>query len=535
MFRGMVSFLFFCMALCSCDFIGRGSGSAKTFRVEYLLPGIDESGNRINDGSSIVTNSEGNKSEYALSETAILHHASRPGYDFVCWKLADNGETVETVSSQNAQNGTVRITAVWRRLKFRISFDSDGGSAIDSIEVYYNQSLLGGGEEAVAVDVRNIRPTKEGYDFDCWKDLLETMPAEDITLKAVWAKIHSVSYCLTSGPSDGYEYSLLFKYDDYSAARERSLSDVVVTTTKSGWGLAGWYDNPEFEGEEITSLGRAIAEKGDVQLYAKWDLMFDFVQEGTLMVANSTGRRQKEIVVPSKVILRDGTEKDVELFSFSWSYELENDVLRKVTICEGIKRLEVLCFYNCHALEEVVIPSSVELISRAAFKNCDSLKKVVIDSYESWENMWFPSPTHGDEARTANPVHITHCLYLKGSPEPISDFKITKRARLREFTFYQFHADYITFASPDMVTTSTPILEDTSLEGCVAKVKIDVDILSKPNNQRAEGIKSIGQPIYIKSSILENKDQTLGKAFVIDGYERQDYSDLAGYVKFVPL
>ena len=47
-------------------------------------------------------------------------------------------------------------------------------------------------------------------------------------------------------------------------------------------------------------------------------------------------------------------------------------------------------------------------------------------------------------------------------------------------------------------------------------------------------LKSIGQPLYVKNSLLENKGQP-GKAFVIDGYERQDYSDLAGYVKFVPL
>ena len=57
----------------------------------------------------------------------VLVRLHRQGYGFVCWKLADSGEIVGIVSLQNAQNGTVRIMAVWRRLKFRISFDSDGG------------------------------------------------------------------------------------------------------------------------------------------------------------------------------------------------------------------------------------------------------------------------------------------------------------------------------------------------------------------------------------------------------------------------
>ena len=91
----------------------------------------------------------------------------RAGYTFIGWDR-------EIPSTMPAENMTV--TAQWEINRYTITFDTAGGSEIDSITQDYSSIITAPAD-----------PTREGYTFIGWDmEIPTTMPAENITLKARW-------------------------------------------------------------------------------------------------------------------------------------------------------------------------------------------------------------------------------------------------------------------------------------------------------------------------------------------------------------
>ena len=92
---------------------------------------------------------------------------TREGYTFIGWDR-------EIPTTMPAENMT--ITAQWEINRYTITFDTAGGSEIAPITQDYGTNI------AAPAD-----PTREGYTFIGWdREIPETMPAENITLKARW-------------------------------------------------------------------------------------------------------------------------------------------------------------------------------------------------------------------------------------------------------------------------------------------------------------------------------------------------------------
>ena len=79
----------------------------------------------------------------------------------------------------------VTITAKWNINQYTITFDTDGGSTIDSITQDYGTAINAPAD-----------PTKTGYVFDGWeKNIPTTMPAENLSIKAKWkAKTYNITW-----------------------------------------------------------------------------------------------------------------------------------------------------------------------------------------------------------------------------------------------------------------------------------------------------------------------------------------------------
>ena len=106
---------------------------------------------------------------------------TKTGYTFTGWSSA-------LPATMPAENLTV--TAQWTVNQYTITFDTAGGSAIDSITQNYGTTI-----NAPAA------PTKTGYTFIGWSpELPATMPAENITVAAQW-RINS--YTVTLDPNGG--------------------------------------------------------------------------------------------------------------------------------------------------------------------------------------------------------------------------------------------------------------------------------------------------------------------------------------------
>lgn len=68
------------------------------------------------------------------------------------------------------------IKALWKINKYTITFDTNGGSAIEAITLDYGSTIT-----------KPLDPTKEGYTFTGWDiSIPNTMPANDMTIKAKW-------------------------------------------------------------------------------------------------------------------------------------------------------------------------------------------------------------------------------------------------------------------------------------------------------------------------------------------------------------
>ena len=104
---------------------------------------------------------------------------TRAGYTQVGWSTVDGGEKVYGFEDVYTKNEALTLYPVWNTNKYTITFDTNGGSEIAPITQDYGTQIAA-----------PANPTRKGYTFKGWdKEIPETMPAENITLKARWKDI----------------------------------------------------------------------------------------------------------------------------------------------------------------------------------------------------------------------------------------------------------------------------------------------------------------------------------------------------------
>ena len=145
---------------------------------------------------------------------------TRAGYTQVGWSTVDGGEKVYGFEDVYTQNEALTLYPVWNTNKYTITFDTNGGSEIAPITQDY-------GTEITTPD----NPTRKGYTFKGWdKEIPETMPAENITVKAQW-EINQ--YTITFDTNGGSEIAPITQ--DYGT--EITAPD---NPTRKGYTFKGW-------------------------------------------------------------------------------------------------------------------------------------------------------------------------------------------------------------------------------------------------------------------------------------------------------
>ena len=146
-------------------------------------------------------------------DTPIIAPAdpTREGYQFNGWDKA---------IPATMPAGDMTITAQWRINQYTITFDTDGGSEIAPITQDY-------GTQIAAPEA----PTRKGYTFKGWdKEIPETMPAENITVKAQW-EINQ--YTITFDTAGGSEIAPITQ--DYG-----TVITAPEAPTREGYTFIGW-------------------------------------------------------------------------------------------------------------------------------------------------------------------------------------------------------------------------------------------------------------------------------------------------------
>ena len=145
------------------------------------------------------------------TEITAPDNPTRKGYTFKGW----DKEIPKTMLAEN-----ITVKAQWEINQYTITFDTNGGSEIAPITQDY-------GTEITAPD----NPTRKGYTFKGWdKEIPETMPAENMTVKAQW-KINQ--YKITFDTNGGSEIAPITQ--DYGT--EITTPD---NPTRKGYTFKGW-------------------------------------------------------------------------------------------------------------------------------------------------------------------------------------------------------------------------------------------------------------------------------------------------------
>ena len=220
----------------------------------------------VKNGAQIVNSGETIDSGTVLTVTAINHI----GYTVVKIKAGEITLTSETFTVDD----NVEFSVEYSINKYMISFDTDGGTTVESITLDYGSEIPLPSE-----------PTKEGYTFAGWdKEIPATMPAENLTIKAEWTAnpyvitiegegitVKNGETVIESGTSVDYDTVLtiiIADKEEYTGTVK--VGDTIVNgtwTVKGDVTFTGTYSINQYivtiEGEGITvKNGETVIESG---------------------------------------------------------------------------------------------------------------------------------------------------------------------------------------------------------------------------------------------------------------------------------
>ena len=174
---------------------------------------LNTNGGTIADGKDVTGYT------YGVGAT-LPTDVTRAGYTFKGWYDNENLTGSPVTAIGGAETGNKEYWAKWEINQYTITFDTNGGSEIAPITQDY-------GTKITAPD----KPTRKGYTFKGWdKEIPETMPAENITVKAQW-EINQ--YTITFDTNGGSEIAPITQ--DYG-----TKITAPDNPTRKGYTFKGW-------------------------------------------------------------------------------------------------------------------------------------------------------------------------------------------------------------------------------------------------------------------------------------------------------
>lgn len=206
------------------------------------------------------TNNAYNPSSYQVTDSDItLKSPEKKGHSFEGWKLNGTGELLTTVTISSGSTGNLSYTAIWKKVNYTVTFDSQGGSSVSETGADYQETIT-----------KPEDPTKTGYTFDGWfkesactnvwnfdTDVVE----ETMTLYAKWTiNEYTATFNANGGESVSPE-TIKKNYDE-------ALGE-LPTATRTGYTFDGWYTKA-VDGDKIDIDTKMPAD--GATYYAHWTI-----------------------------------------------------------------------------------------------------------------------------------------------------------------------------------------------------------------------------------------------------------------------
>ena len=281
---------------------------------------------------------------------------TKEGHKFLGWYC--NGFDYQHIKWIILNN--ITLTAKWQINQYSITFNTDGGTKIQSIIQDYNTEII-----------EPDNPIKEGYNFIGWdKEIPKNMPAYNIILTALWKKIEYIirDDCIVryigsakelNIPNTYYNNGKLIKIKSIGAKAFDECNDLKSIMIPDGVECIeeGAFSNC-FHLSNITVNENNLNYKSiDGNLYSK---------DGKILIQYTRYKQEETFIIPKNVI-RIGNS------AFKNCYNL-----KKIKIPDNVLSIGQNAFEWCYGLESIEIPNSVTSIENFAFKNCEELREIEI-------------------------------------------------------------------------------------------------------------------------------------------------------------
>ena len=241
---------------------------AKWVERDYII-NYNYNGGTLIDGYTPATQRKYGDLVWLPKNTQV----KKQGYSFGGWYQNPefNGNPIEVISSDAIRDYDLYL--LWSENSYNISVNLKGGTLKNGASIKQMRRYT---EEVALPTSSQIERT--GYTFLGWKVIRNDnyttisndatiIPANIDSIVGVEAKWQENEYTITYNENGG-TYA-----NGYQKITKRRYSDSASLPngdqlTKIGYNLAGWYDNPEFNGTAITTIPSDTA--ADKILYAKW-------------------------------------------------------------------------------------------------------------------------------------------------------------------------------------------------------------------------------------------------------------------------
>lgn len=176
-------------------------------------------------------------------------------------------------------------------------------------------------EENSTINAPSETPTKDFYDFSHWevngkRVEFPYMIKEDTTFTAAYTPT---------------EYSITYNYNEGEEV-ENAVSYNIETETfslnapsRAGYAFAGWFDNAEFSGEQITQIARGT--HGDLTLWAKWTANINTLHFNKNADDATGSMDDMKIATDSSAILAENTFERVGYTFEGWATSADGEAV----------------------------------------------------------------------------------------------------------------------------------------------------------------------------------------------------------------
>lgn len=205
--------------------------------------------------------------KYEYGKDLTLVSPVKEGYVFAGWydNAAGTGNRVSRI--QAGTQGGVTLYAKYIQADYSIAYELNGGSFTGDFLQGYNN---GDTSEIVA-------PEKAWFEFKGWYDNADFTgsPVTSVAGKSanltLYAKWEEATYKLNLETYGGTLTGAEITYKQGEKITQ-SLTTSAYKPTKAGYKFEGWYNNPDFLGDQIKSFSVDGTKPGSVNLYAKYSL-----------------------------------------------------------------------------------------------------------------------------------------------------------------------------------------------------------------------------------------------------------------------